>query len=112
MMTPSAAIVAAFCLAYAGLGGLCLAMGRHQRQVLGRELGRWPARALRLAGWCALTVAMVACVQGWGVSVGVVAWFGFLSAAGLALVFVLPYLPRAGLGLATPALLLGLWLSS
>lgn len=110
-MTQASAIVAAFCLAYAGLGALCLAMGRHQRQVLGRELARWPARMLRLVGWGLVAAAMLACTQGWGVSVGLVAWLGFLSAAGLALVFLLPYLPRAGIGLATPALLLGLWLT-
>lgn len=110
-MSLAASIAAAFCLSYAGLAALCLAMNRHQLQVWRRALAPGAARMLRVAGWWLVAGALLPCIGGWGTGIGVVAWFGLLSAAALALVFLLPYLPRFSVGLAVPALLAGVLLS-
>ena len=90
-----AAIIASFALSYAGLSGLCLAMERHHQQVLQwRGSALW-ARGLRTFGWVLLSLSLVCCMAGWGASVGLVAWFGILSAAALLIVLLLPYAPRA-----------------
>lgn len=88
-------------LCYAGMAALCLSMDRHHRQVWA---GTAPARqrGLRILGWLLLAVAVWPCIQTWGGPVGVVIWFGLLSAAALLLVLLLPYQPRGA------ALLMGL----
>jgi hypothetical protein len=90
-----AAIIASFALCYAGLSGLCLAMDRHHQQVLQRRGSAVWTRSLRAIGWVLLALSGLCCVVGWGVSVGVVAWSGILSAAALAIVVLLSYAPRA-----------------
>lgn len=101
-------ILAALSLCYAGMAALCLAMDRHHAQVWRRAPRKPARRGLRIAGWLLLAVAVVPCVRGWGATVGVVAWFGFLSAAALLLVFLLPYRPRAAAALGGAALAAGL----
>ncbi|MGQ3029308.1 MAG: DUF3325 domain-containing protein [Ferrovibrionaceae bacterium] len=86
-------------LAYAGLAWLCLAMDRHHRQVTGAAVGAAFARSLRLAGSVALALSFAAAVAADGWSFGPVAWFGGVTAAGLALVLQLPYRPRLAVGL-------------
>lgn len=98
-------------LAYAGLTALCLAMDRHHRQVWQRVPAPGLRIGLRVLGSSLLAAAFTACVDTAGASIGSVSWFGVLSAAGLLLVFLLPYAPRfaAGLSLlAAPATLLAL----
>jgi hypothetical protein len=99
MAHPSVTI-ASLALCYAGLTGLCLAMGRHHQKVLQRQIAKGRALGFRAAGWALLTLSLVACVIGWGASVGVVVWFGVLSAAALIIIVLLPYAPlviaRAG----------------
>lgn len=90
----------AWSLAYAGLAGLCLAMHRYQRQVWCRGVGSAASVGLRLAGWLCLTLSLATCTAVWGGVIGPVAWFGVLSAAGLALVCLLPYAPRIAAALA------------
>ncbi len=94
----------ALALAYAGFVALCLAMDRHHGQVFRHRAVPWQRQALRLVGWLLLAASLPACIAGWGWPVGLVAWFGILSAAGLLLVFLLPYAPRvtAALALALP----------
>ncbi|MBM7062628.1 DUF3325 domain-containing protein [Pseudomonas sp. UL073] len=92
-------------LAFAGLAGLCLGMDRHHKQVWAGKAPR-RQRALRLAGWLLLALALWPCLQVWGSAVGPVVWCGLLSAAALGLVLLLPYAPRltaALAGLATLA---------
>lgn len=102
-MSVAIAIALAGALCYAGMTAICLSMDRHHTQVRGRKS---PAlqRLLRPAGWALLVLALWPCVGAWGSSVGVVIWFGFLSAGALALVLLLPYQPKGaawlmGLGL-------------
>lgn len=91
-------------LCYAGMAALCLGMDRHHQQVWSRKA---PARqrALRLVGWLLLAIAVWPCVEAWGSSVGVVIWFGLLSAGALVLVLLLPYRPKGAAVLMGLALL-------
>ena len=93
-------------LAYAGMAGLCLGMDRHHRQVFGRAARPRAALALRLAGSLALASSFVAAVVADGWAFGPVAWTGGLTAAALALVFLLPYRPRLAVALAPAGLIL------
>lgn len=99
-------------LAYAGFTAVCLAMERHHGSVWGRPPAGRTATTLRAAGFGLLALAAVPSVVALGGSAGIVAWFGFLTAAALVLIVLLPYAPRlaAALGVAAPviALLAGL----
>lgn len=101
-------VVAALLLCHAALSSLCLAMDRHHGQVFGRKPVAWQARGLRIAGWSLLGLALGYCGRHWGWAIGPVAWFGFLSAAALLLVFLLPYAARASGRLALASLAGGL----
>lgn len=92
-MNMTLALLLGAALSYAGMAALCLGMDRHHRQVWTRTA---PARqrALRIIGWLLLAAAIWPCVRAWGSSVGVVIWFGLLSAAVLVLVLLLPYRPK------------------
>jgi len=68
-------------------GCLALAMERHQENLLSRRLGSTPTAILRTAGWFVLCISLVSALYQPLWSVGLVAWFGYLS-AGAALVFV------------------------
>lgn len=95
-------------LAYAGMAGLCLAMDRHHRQVIGRAPRRGIVVALRLAGATALVLSFAAAVAADGWALGPVAWFGGLTAAGLVLILLLPYRPRLAVALGLVGLLLAI----
>lgn len=88
------AVYLVFFVGYGALFALSLAMDRHHAQVLHGKPG--PARrwALRLGGWGLLGLALWLCSLAWGWAIGPVAWFGLLSAAAFALVFLLLYAPR------------------
>ncbi|WP_234086851.1 DUF3325 domain-containing protein [Azonexus sp. R2A61] len=88
------AVYLVFFVCYAALLALCLAMDRHHAQVLHGKPGRPRRLALRLAGGSLIGVALWLCSLAWGWAIGPVAWFGLLSAAAFALVFLLPYAPR------------------
>lgn len=100
-MTITLALLLGSALCYAGMAALCLGMDRHHQQVWSRK-APLRQRGLRLLGWLLLAVALWPCIQAWGSSVGVVIWFGLLSAAALVLVLLLPYRPKGA------ALLMGL----
>jgi hypothetical protein len=71
--------------------GLCLAMDRHYRQVIGRAPRPILRHALRFIGSLGLALSLAICVHALGGSFGPVAWFGLLSIAALAVTFLLPY---------------------
>lgn len=81
-------------LSYAGMAALCLAMNRHHRQVTDRLPGPRRQLLLRLSGSMTLVLAMVLCIDAWGVSIGIVAWFGMLTLGTLPLVIGLPLAAR------------------
>jgi hypothetical protein len=92
--------ILAIALAYAGLTCLCVAMDRHHRQVFGRVPAVRTALALRLLGAALLALSVLPSVTSFPGSMGIVAWFGVVTAAGLVLVFTLPYAPRVSAVLA------------
>jgi len=88
---------AAFCLAYAGFSALSLGMDRHYEDLFDRALPRGRQLALRALGWLGLALSLAACAAAWGWSYGTVEWIGILSIAGLLLIWLLTYAPRAAL---------------
>lgn len=82
-------------LALAGFAGLALAMHRHGEQLLGTEPAERTRRRARAAGWLLLAVALALGMARLGGQVGTTLWLGWLSLAGLALVFALPKWSRA-----------------
>ena len=95
-------------LCYAGMSALCLAMDRHQRQLLGYETGERPRRHLRIVGAALLLLALLPCIWLWHGGVGTLAWVGLLGIAALLLAAMLSYAPRQVMRLASLGLLLGL----
>lgn len=93
-------LVLAFSLTYTAMTALCLAMSRHYRQVWSRPPKAGLSAGLRLGGGTGLLLALAACIEGKGWAIGSMIWFGDVSVAGLALVFMLPYAPRVATGLA------------
>lgn len=94
------ALMAGLLLAYTGMLGLCLGLERYYKQLKQPAPAPVVLRALRCAGWMALVASFACGVQAWGTAMGAVAWFGNLSLAALALVFMLPYSSRLPLLLA------------
>ena len=85
----------ALALCFAGMAALSLAMDRHYAQLTGRdEPSRRHRIGLRIAGWLLLALSLWPCISGWGLSVGLVAWCGWLTAGGLLVAWTLPYIPR------------------
>lgn len=91
----------AFSAALTGLSALSLAMDRHHEDCRGR--GRQPAPALRrglqAAGVSALLLSLWAAIASHGSAQGWVFWFGAMTAAALAVVLTLAYVPRRAMAL-------------
>ncbi len=70
-----------FVLCLAGFAALAFAMDRPQHNLIGRSLAESTTRALRIAGACALLLALAALVawRGWGL--GLVMFSGHTSLA-------------------------------
>jgi hypothetical protein len=96
----------AFALSYAGFAALSLAMNRHARDVLQRELPSTQRLALRIAGCGSLAMSLYLMITHTGWPVGVVEWFGMLTAGAVSFALLLSYLPRiaAALALGLPVL--------
>jgi len=93
-------ILAGLLYSFAGMAALCFAMDRHHRQLRHRAPAGGVRLALRVLAAVGLALALLACMERWGWSMGLVAWFGMLALGGLALVFLLPYAPRTAAWLA------------
>ena len=77
----------------AGFVALALAMDKHCKHLLRRVLPpRW-LQVLRIAGGSLLVLALMLSFEHLGWSVGAVAWLGWLTVAGIVLVFYLPKWP-------------------
>lgn len=87
-------------LSFLGLAALCLSMARHHQAVWSRPPDRPRARAFRAAGWGLIALSLAAAVRGEGWNVGPVDWLGSLVGAGLLVIVVQSYRPRALLWLA------------
>ncbi|MBV4543279.1 DUF3325 domain-containing protein [Pseudomonas vlassakiae] len=94
-------------IGFAGFAALCLAMEKHFNELLRHKPRPAQLRALRVAGWLLLMLALVLSVHWRGWAHGLVEWAALLMAGVTLWVFGLPYMPRALLGLATASLVLG-----
>lgn len=92
--------VIAFALTYAGLTALSLAMNRHARDVLQRELPNAQRLALRILGGGLLNASLFLAAAHTGLPAGVLEWFGMVTASGLVVVLFLTYLPKVAIALA------------
>jgi hypothetical protein len=93
-------VIPVLLLAFSGVGGLCLAMARHQPAALGRSATPRESALLRAGGIVGLGASFGAAGAGSGWDVGAVAWCGAVMTAALALTLVASYRPRWIPGLA------------
>ena len=81
-----------FALCLAGFFGLAFATYRQQRDIIGRQLKLETKYILRVAGTCALLLALGLLVKSYGFSLGLVMFSGHTSlAAGIVYVALLGY---------------------
>lgn len=85
--------IAVLLLSLAGFIALALAMPKHSKHVLRRHLPDSLRRVMRGLGWALLAVALGLGIAQWQFDVGTVTWLGWLTIAGVALVFYLPKWP-------------------
>lgn len=76
-------------LALAAFACLALAMDRHQEDLFGKELAPGQTQRLRAGGWALLALSLYAGLQVQPWSLGLVAWFGHISAAAAVVVLTL-----------------------
>ena len=77
-------VLAALALSLGGFAALALSQGKHRRDLLQARPARPRSLALRTAGWILLSLSLGVCMDGLGVSVGIVFWTGLLTVAALA----------------------------
>ncbi|MCX5567400.1 DUF3325 domain-containing protein [Alcaligenes phenolicus] len=85
--------LAVFIISLAGFICLALASDRQGEFLLHRTPSEKERLIFRLLGWPLLAMALALCWQGWGWSMGTVAWLGWLTMAGAGLTFYLPWWP-------------------
>ena len=69
-----------------GFAFLCLAMDRHQRDLLGRRLSATGSHRLRLAGFAMIALALILSIAALGPAYGAVLWFGLLTIGAMPIV--------------------------
>ncbi|MGX7708087.1 DUF3325 domain-containing protein [Methylobacterium sp. Gmos1] len=87
-------------LSFLGLAALCLSLPRHHQAIWSRPPDRYRALAFRGAGWGLIALSLAAAIRQGGWNFGPVDWLGSLIGAGLMLIVVQSYRPRALLWLA------------
>ncbi|PEQ13566.1 hypothetical protein B2G71_04305 [Novosphingobium sp. PC22D] len=86
--------LAIFVLSLLGFAGLAVGTERYAPQLVGFKPAKPARKAFWILGWLLLAVALVLAAQTLQTAaVGVTLWLGWLSLAGLSLVFLLPELP-------------------
>jgi hypothetical protein len=89
-------------IGFAGLTSLSLAMQKH-RGALSPPVRLSPGHA-RLLGWIMLGASAALACAGFGLALGIVAWIGQLSVAGVLLVLLMSWRPIAAPAVAMIAL--------
>ncbi len=74
-----------------GLSMLALSMPRHHREILEKSPSRCIERALRMAGWLSLVMALAVAIAFEGLAIGPVLWVGLLTIAAQCLALALAY---------------------
>lgn len=87
--------LACLALALAGFAALAVSMPKHHRDLFGGSPRRTRKLALATAGWLFLTASTGSAIARYGVSMGLVLWFGIVTAAAFAVAMSLSYGPRA-----------------
>ncbi len=82
--------VACFVLSLAAFATLALAIERHHTRVFGVGVfNAWRQRWLRAGGWLLLVASAALCIGTFGVGIGLVTWCGLITAAGMAVAWLL-----------------------
>jgi hypothetical protein len=79
-------------IGFAGLTSLSLTMKKH-RGALPPPARLTPGRA-RVLGWVLIAASVALACAGFGVGMGIVAWIGQLSVAGVLLILVMSWRPN------------------
>ncbi|GJD62078.1 DUF3325 domain-containing protein [Methylobacterium frigidaeris] len=82
-------------VSFLGFAALCLSMARHHQAVWSGPPDRHRTLTLRAAGWGLIALSLAAAIRFDGWNVGPVDWLGSLIGAGLLLIVVQSYRPRA-----------------
>src|SRR5688500_974026 len=82
-----------FTLTFSVMTSLCLSMDQHFKKIWSSNLTKKKRYFLKVMGWLLIVVAILPSIAYWGNAIGIVAWFGFLSASALTLVLLLAYIP-------------------
>ncbi|MCB5190922.1 DUF3325 domain-containing protein [Methylobacillus arboreus] len=80
-------------LTLGGFAALAVSMEKHGRQLTGRDLPEKKRRLVYWLGWVLLALALAVGVGGWHWNIGPVVLVGWLSVAGMALAFTMPWWP-------------------
>jgi hypothetical protein len=80
--------------AFAGFAALCLAMDKHQPELIGSRLTGTNKRLLRCSAIAVFTAAYASAVAVAGWRFGFVEWVGGIMIAALVLTLLIPYRPR------------------
>lgn len=81
-------------LAFSGFVMLALAMKRHQRAMIGRQLSDRERRVARTGGSVVIIASLSLAMVALGFAYGAIAWLGHLSVAGWAVVTMLIWRTR------------------
>lgn len=81
--------IVALLLIVAGMAALALGMARHFQDVFRHPPSSGVLHWWRGAGWLLLGLALLPCVAGWGVVIGIVLWSGLLAAGVIAVALYL-----------------------
>ncbi|MCG7534163.1 DUF3325 domain-containing protein [Pseudoalteromonas sp. OOF1S-7] len=75
---------------------LSMAMYRHYSRIVGSSMSpsKWRRWLLRISGTGLNLIALLVCVFSWGISRGLVYWFGSATMAVFIVIIVLTYYPR------------------
>ncbi|MCB5184066.1 DUF3325 domain-containing protein [Methylobacillus gramineus] len=84
----------AYGLAYAGMASFSLGMEKHYVQARVSDLTASRKKLFKATGWSFLILAVLPAIYGWGLTIGIVFWTGFVSLAAISVVLVLSYFPK------------------
>jgi hypothetical protein len=108
MTPPDLTLLVSAGLGFLGLAALSLSLGRHHQALWPTPPDRRRILGLRAAGWALIALSLAAAIRLDGWNFGPVDWLGTLTGAGLLLIVVQSYRPRALLWLVPVAALVAL----